>query len=175
MGGPVERQSGRKRKASVRETRVSLGQREIYHAYVADQPTKIEFSKDEATHLFHLHNNVLVITLKIANTKVHQILENGGSSADIISLTAYKVMDLGEEALKSSPTPLIGFGGGRVIHEGRIKLPVTFGSGPKSITKKVVDYTSSYNAILGRPTMHMLRAIPSTYHQSMKFPTPCGI
>ncbi|XP_022150858.1 uncharacterized protein LOC111018902 [Momordica charantia] len=151
----------------------------IYHAFVEEQPTKIEFLEDEVTHIFHPHNDALVINLKIANAKVHWILVDGGSSPDIISLTAYKTMDLGERGLKSSPAPLVGFGGEWVIPEGRIELPVTFGSGPKSITKMVdflvVDYASSCNAILGRPTMHMLKAIPSRYHQSIKFPTPGGI
>ncbi|XP_022146774.1 uncharacterized protein LOC111015901 [Momordica charantia] len=179
MRGPIERESGRKRKANVREARASLGQSEVYHAYVADRSMKIEFSEGEATHVLHPHNDALVITLKIANAKVHRILVDGGSSTDISSLTAYKAMDLGEEVLKSSLTPLIGFGGERIIPKGRIELPITFRSEPKSITRMVdflvVDYTSSYNTILERPTMHMLRAIPSTYHQSMKFPTPGGV
>ncbi|XP_022158687.1 uncharacterized protein LOC111025147 [Momordica charantia] len=179
MGGPIKRESGRKRKADVREARASLRQNKVYHAYIADRSVTIEFSEDEATHLLHPHNDALVITLKIANVKVHRILVDGGSSADIISWTTYKVMDLGEKVLKSSPAPLIGFGRERVIPEGRIELHVTFGSGPKSVTKMmdflVVDYTSSYNAILGRSTMHMLKAIPSTYHQSMKFPTSGGV
>ncbi|XP_022138036.1 uncharacterized protein LOC111009292 [Momordica charantia] len=98
------------------------------------QSTKIEFSKDEATHLLHPHNDALVITLKIANAKVHQILVDGGSSANIISLAAYKAMDLGV-VLKSSTAPLVGFGGERVIPEGRIELSVTFGSGPKASLK----------------------------------------
>ncbi|XP_022155902.1 uncharacterized protein LOC111022905 [Momordica charantia] len=172
MGGPIESESGRKIKVDVREARTNLGHNEVYYTYIADRSATIEFSKDEATHLLHPHNDALVITLKIANVKVHRILVDGGNSADIISWTAYKVMDVGEKVLKSNPTPL-------VILEGRIESPVTFGSGPKSVTKMVeflvVDYKSSYNAILGRLTMHMLKAIPSTYHQSMKFPTPGGV
>ncbi|XP_022157426.1 uncharacterized protein LOC111024127 [Momordica charantia] len=141
MGGPVERES-------------------------VKPQARIEFSEDQVTHLLHPHNDALVIILKIAHAKVHRILVDGGSSADIIFLAAYKAMSLGDKGLKSSPTLLVRFGGERVIPEGRIKLPVTFRSGPKSITKMVyflvVDYASSYNGILGRPTMHMLRAIPST-------------
>ncbi|XP_022158943.1 uncharacterized protein LOC111025398 [Momordica charantia] len=177
MGGPME--SGRKRKVSVREVMTSQDQHKIYHAFKVGPPSKLEFSKNEANHLFHPHNYVLVTSLKIANTKVHRILADGGSSTDIISLTAYKAMDLGEKLLKNRPTPLIGFGGERVIPEGKIELLVTFGSGLRSIIKMieflVIDYASSNNAILEKPTIHMLKVIPSTHHQSLKFPTLGGI
>ncbi|GFY92813.1 hypothetical protein Acr_08g0012090 [Actinidia rufa] len=39
----------------------------------------------------------------------------------------------------------------------------------------VVDCPSPYNAILGRPTLGGIKAITSTYHLKLKFPTPTGI
>lgn len=39
----------------------------------------------------------------------------------------------------------------------------------------VVDYTSSYNMIIDRPWIHDMGAIPSTLHQSIKFPTVWGV
>ncbi|GFS34928.1 hypothetical protein Acr_00g0036800 [Actinidia rufa] len=39
----------------------------------------------------------------------------------------------------------------------------------------VVDCPSPYNAILGRPTLGGIKAITSTYHLKLKFPTPMGI
>jgi len=46
---------------------------------------------------------------------------------------------------------------------------------PQQITKDVnflvVDYSSSYNAIIGRLTLNSWKAITSTYHLSIKFPT----
>ncbi|GFY95426.1 hypothetical protein Acr_10g0008110 [Actinidia rufa] len=39
----------------------------------------------------------------------------------------------------------------------------------------VVDCPSPYNAILGRPTLGEIKAITSTYHLKMKFPTLTGI
>ena len=34
-----------------------------------------------------------------------------------------------------------------------------------------VDCSSSYNAIVGRPTLNSWKAVTSTYHLSVKFPT----
>ena len=39
----------------------------------------------------------------------------------------------------------------------------------------VVDRPSVYNVILGRPTLNALKAVVSTYHLAMKFPTSDGI
>ena len=62
---------------------------------------------------------------------------------------------------------------------GTITLPVVVGSCPQQITKKVnflvVDCSSSYNAIIGRPTLNNWKAVTSTYHLSVKFPTEYGV
>ena len=53
------------------------------------------------------------------------------------------------------------------------------GAYPQQITKEVnflvVDYSSSYNAIIGRPTLNSWKAITSTYHLNVKFPTDYGV
>ena len=80
------------------------------------------------------------------------------------------------EGAKTKPfkTPLYGFGGERIYAEGAIQLPVTFGVHPAKVTQMVdfllVDQPSTYNAIIGRPTLNALRAVVSTYHLAMKFP-----
>nr|XP_016451225.1 PREDICTED: uncharacterized protein LOC107775929 [Nicotiana tabacum] len=38
-----------------------------------------------------------------------------------------------------------------------------------------VDGDMGYNIILGRPWLHEMKAVPSTYHHMLKFPTPEGI
>ena len=62
---------------------------------------------------------------------------------------------------------------------GTIPLPVVVGSCLQQITKKVnflvVDCSSSYNAIIGRPTLKNWKAVTSTYHLSVKFPTEYGV
>ena len=39
----------------------------------------------------------------------------------------------------------------------------------------IVDAPSSYNVLLGRPSLNAIKAIPSTYHMVIKFPTTGGV
>ncbi|KAL0409395.1 UNVERIFIED_CONTAM: hypothetical protein Sradi_1873900 [Sesamum radiatum] len=80
--------------------------------------------------------------------------------------------------------PLIQFGrverSGEVVHpRGMVSLPLTMGRGTvrKTCLLKflVVDVPSTYNVILGRPTLNTFQAVISTYHMKIKFPTPGGI
>jgi len=52
---------------------------------------------------------------------------------------------------------------------------VTLGTVSVPIEFMVVDTDSPYNIILGRNWIHKMKAVPSTYHQLIKFPTPSGI
>ena len=62
---------------------------------------------------------------------------------------------------------------------GAITLPITVRDYPQQITKDVtflvVDCSSAYNAIIGRPTLNSWKAVISTYHLMIKFPTEYGI
>uniref|UniRef100_A0A2N9HHE1 Uncharacterized protein n=1 Tax=Fagus sylvatica TaxID=28930 RepID=A0A2N9HHE1_FAGSY len=62
---------------------------------------------------------------------------------------------------------------------GIISLPIIAGTYPKQATKRVeflvVDCPSAYNVIIGRPTLNRLRAVTSTYHLLVRFPTEHGI
>ena len=62
---------------------------------------------------------------------------------------------------------------------GTVTLLVVVESYTQQITKSVnflvVDCSSSYNAIIGRPTLNSWKAVTSTYHLLVKFPTEYGI
>ncbi|KAL5552400.1 hypothetical protein UlMin_024423 [Ulmus minor] len=80
------------------------------------------------------------------------------------------------EPIKSA---LYGFTGDSVSSEGVLNLPMELGTHPcqhiQSVNFVVVDCPSSYNAIIGRPTLNAIRAVTSTYHLLVKFPTVGGI
>ena len=62
---------------------------------------------------------------------------------------------------------------------GIVTLMVIAGSYPFQVTNKhnflVVDSPSSYNVIIGRPTLNRWKAATSTYCLKVKFPTEQGI
>lgn len=49
-------------------------------------------------------------------------------------------------------------------------LPIKVGPLQKDTTCQVLDLDLSYNILLGRPWIHEIQAIPSTYHQCLIFP-----
>ena len=58
---------------------------------------------------------------------------------------------------------------------GTIRLPVYAGGVTKTVKFSVVRAKAPYNAILGTPWLHSMHAIPSSYHQCVKFPGKDGV
>ena len=104
---------------------------------------------------------------------------DNGSSANILYYPAFQQMNLGRDQLRPVHSPLVGFGGMKVQPVGTITLLVVVGAHPQQVTRNVnfliVDCSSSYNAIIGRPTLNSWKAVTSTYHLSVKFPTEYGV
>ncbi|GFS46031.1 hypothetical protein Acr_00g0099710 [Actinidia rufa] len=88
-------------------------------------------------------------------------------------------MKIGLNKLHPFYTLLVGFGGNTIHPLGWIKLPITLGTEPHQTTVWqdfiLVDCPSPYNAILGRPMLGGTKAMTSTYHLKIKFPTSTGI
>ena len=139
----------------------------------------IEFSEEDARRIHYPHDDALVVSLQVGDYNLHRVLVDNGSSADILYYPAYQQMKISKEQLIPTNTPLVGFGGAKVFPLGAVALAVTAGDYPQQVTKEVtflvVDHSSAYNAIIGRPTLNAWKAATSTYHLMIKFPTEHGI
>ncbi|RWW18487.1 hypothetical protein GW17_00017519, partial [Ensete ventricosum] len=96
------------------------------------------------------HDDALVISARIDNTRVKRIMVDTGR-----------------------------FTGDSISPARIVVLPVTVGEEPRSKTLLVsfivVALPSADYAIIGKPTLNKLRAVVSTYHRIMKFPTRAGV
>ena len=129
--------------------------------------------------LHHLHDDALVVNVRVGDYNVHRMLVDNGSSADILYYPAFQQMGINKARLTPTNAPLVGFGGTRVLPLRVITLSVTVGDYPQQMTRDVtflvVDCSSAYNGILGQPTLNSWKAATSTYHLMIKFPTEYGV
>ena len=141
--------------------------------------TTITFSDSDLQGCQHPHDDPLVVRAIVANTTVHRVLVDNGSSADIIFASAFDKMGIGREKLEPVNTHLRGFSGEKVLPLGSIQLVLTLGEPPCQATTTtrflIVDAPSAYNMLLGRPSLNAIKAIPSAYHMIVKFPTVNGV
>ncbi|XP_050258795.1 uncharacterized protein LOC126703759 [Quercus robur] len=178
IGGSTTGQSSKSKKAYLKVVQsVQLSGRSPI-ARSTDERA-ITFTDEDADRIHHPYDDALVISLLIANYTTRRVLVDNGSSADILYYPAFQQMRLGRDQLRPVNSPLVGFGGMKVQPVGTISLSVVVGAYPRQITKDVnflvVDCPSSYNAIIGRPTLNSWKTVTSTYHLSVKFPTEHGV
>ena len=84
-------------------------------------------------------------------------------------------MNILETKIVPRSSVLVGFSGETKNTLGDIELPIYI-EGVNTIQKFcVIDCLSCCNIILGRPWIHEMKAVPSTYHQCVKLPTPWGV
>ena len=134
----------------------------------------ITFHSSEATDLSRLYDDALVLMLNVSNYEVSILVDNR-SSADVLFFSTLRDMELLEFEIEKSKAVLTGFNGESSTAIGKIKLPVFVAGENKMTTFLVIDYLLAYNIILDRPWIHIMIAVPFTYHQRIRFPTRRGV
>ena len=178
VGGTSARQSSKSRKTYLKVVQnVQLSGRSPRTRGVDE--LAITFMDKDAESVHHPHDDAIVTSLLIADYTTRRVLIDNGSSVDILYYPAFQQMRLRRDQLLLANLPLVGFRGIKVQPVGTITLPVVVGAYPQQITKEVnflvVDYSSSYNAIIGKPTLNSWKVVTSTYHLFVKFPIDYGV
>ena len=119
-------------------------------------------------------NDPVVISVVTAGRKVHRVLVDQGSSADVMFWSTFNKLQLSPDLLRPYTGCLYGFADNPVEVRGYLELRTTFTDGAASRTESirylVVNANSAYNILLGRPALNRLRAVSSTRHMKMKLP-----
>ena len=132
-----------------------------------DEPDII-FSERDGHGIRQSHDDPLVIMLRVEEFNTHRVLIDNGSSIDIIYLPAFQQMKLDKIRIRPFTSPLVSFTGDKIVPRGIVTLIVIASTYPAQVTKEIdfliVDCLSTYNIILGRPTLNRLRPATSTYY-----------
>ncbi|XP_068504586.1 uncharacterized protein [Phaseolus vulgaris] len=123
-------------------------------------------------------NDPVVISVVTAGRKVHRVLVDQGSSADVMFLSTFNKLRLSPDLLRPYTGCLYGFADNQVEVRGYLELRTTFTDGEasriESIRYLVVNANSAYNILLVGPALNRLNAVSSTRHMKMKMPDLSG-
>ncbi|XP_070029843.1 uncharacterized protein [Nicotiana sylvestris] len=137
--------------------------RTVAHERYDDLEDSIIFDKSVTDVLSFSHYDALVITLRIADTDVKRIMVDDGSNECIVHPRVLMQMRLEDKIILHCIT-LTGFNNVVERTSGEIVLPVLAGGVSLEITFHVMYQETTYNAILGRPWIHAMRAVPSSFY-----------
>uniref|UniRef100_A0A2N9HH77 Uncharacterized protein n=1 Tax=Fagus sylvatica TaxID=28930 RepID=A0A2N9HH77_FAGSY len=159
---------------------ISDGQSQHYHEgptiiHNTKPAARIFFSDEDLRDVQTPHDDPLVIKLRIGDSDVKRVLIDQGSCSEIMYPDLFHGLGLKQSDLQPYDAPLFGFSGESIRPMGRITLNVH--TGPISLETEfvVIDVPSPYTAIMGRRWLHRLKAVPSSFHQKLRFPTDFGI
>ena len=85
----------------------------------------IGFTEENVRCLHHLHEDALMVSIRVGYYNTHQVLMDNGSFADILYYPAFQQMRIDREWLIPVNKLLVGFGGTRVHPLGAVTLFVT--------------------------------------------------
>nr|XP_009603846.1 uncharacterized protein LOC104098741 [Nicotiana tomentosiformis] len=133
----------------------------------------ITFRRDELLVEGSSHNKALHITVKCIDKVVSQVLVDGGSGLHICPLSTLQELGIHFREVKKIHVRVRAFDGSQKDVIGEIYLALQIGPVNFSVLFQVMDISSSYNLLLGRPWIHMAGAVPSTLQQCIKLEWVC--
>ena len=105
---------------------------------------------------------------------MHRVLVDPCNAVDLLHLPAFQHMKVPLDHLSSAGRVLSGFNGATTLTVGNIVLSVMAGPVTQQVLFSVVEDLGLYNVIVGRAWLHAIKAVPSTYHQTINYLTTSG-
>ncbi|GJV83751.1 reverse transcriptase domain-containing protein [Tanacetum coccineum] len=121
----------------------------------------------------------MIIEVEMGGHFVHRVYIDGGASSEVLYEHCFvKLRKEIRDQMVPATTHLIGFSGETIWPLGQIALLVKIGDEVHSTSAwmnfMVIRSPSQHNAIIGRPGIRKIRAVPSTAHGMLKFPVEGG-
>ncbi|GKC82640.1 reverse transcriptase domain-containing protein [Tanacetum coccineum] len=117
----------------------------------------------------------MIIEAEMGGHFVHRVYVDGGASSEVLYEHCFvKLRKEIRDQMVPATTHLIGFSGETIWPLGQIALLVKIGDEVHSTSAwmnfMVIRSPPQHNAIIGRPDIRKIRAVPLTAHGMLKFP-----
>ncbi|XP_070014269.1 uncharacterized protein [Nicotiana sylvestris] len=156
----------------IKRTKISITREKRTRGYITEDA--LTFNDEYIKTLSQPHNDALVIYFPVNTFQIKCVLVDPASSANIIRPRVVEYLGLLDQIVLAYRV-LNGFNMASKIIKGEITLPVFVVGTIQNAKFHVFERDMRYNALLRRPWIHCMRAVPSTLHQMMKFLTKDGI
>lgn len=155
----------------LKRTRISVSREKRTRDYTPERA--LSFSDNDAKWIIQPHNDALVVSVLVNKIRIKRVLIDPGSSANIIRSKVVEQLGL-QDRIVLAVRVLNGFNMACETTKGEITLLVNTAGIVREAKFYVIEGDMRYNALLGRPWIHHMRAVPSTLHQVLKFQSRGG-
>ncbi|XP_071909679.1 uncharacterized protein [Coffea arabica] len=131
--------------------------------------SRISFSDEDLTAEGIGHNKALYISVRCNGKLLPKVLIDNGSALNICPWNTLVKLGFQETKLRPSTTVVRGFDGAKSEPMGEVDLVIEIGPAQFQVMCQVMNFSSVYNILLGRPWIHTSGAIPSSLHQLLRF------
>ncbi|KAL0661811.1 hypothetical protein Bca4012_098648 [Brassica carinata] len=118
------------------------------------------------------HDDALVIALEVGGVALSKNFVDTGSAVNVISKETLRSLEQLAPKIRRVATPLASFEGRSILSRGVVLLTTKACDLKRKTEFTVVDLPMPFDAIVGRPWLHQMRAVPSVYPQCVKFMSP---
>ena len=134
-------------------------------------PHYLSFSKEDDHSLSHPHNNLVHIEVLIGPKCVCHVLINNGAHLKKIFASLITQLGYNDDCIDARKKITIkAYDEEERRSKGLVVLPIYVGPIEHNVIYQVLDIPLAYNILLGQTWIHEMQAVPSTYHQCIKFP-----
>lgn len=131
----------------------------------------LTFSKSDNASFQQPHNASLHIEGFLNQHKIKQVLIDNGVGLNICTLQLVTTLGYAVESVYANKKITIkAYDDAYRSSKGAVVLPIRVGQVVKHIVCQVLDLPLPYNLLFGRPWIHAMKVVPSTYYQCIKFP-----
>ena len=124
---------------------------------------------DEDIEVEHLdYHRLLCLMATINGVQIRRTLVDIGASLNLIALSTLEAVGLIGRKILGAPMEITGFREATESTEGYVQLALRVGPIVTLTRFHVINLEVSYHVLLGCPSLHKHRLIPSMYHQCVK-------